>query len=132
MPLRPDVSLGLPEIRLGLLPGSGGTQRLPRLIGAAPALERMLSGDPIDLERAGALGIIDGESGGEELLEHACRFAREAAGVELDGRRLCNRVVPGGAPLRCSRACIGSAKRRAGTIGRPHRSSRSSAAAGYF
>jgi len=47
----------------------------------------MLSGDPIDLERAGALGIIDGESGGEELLEHACRFAREAAGVELDGRR---------------------------------------------
>jgi 3-hydroxyacyl-CoA dehydrogenase len=94
----PDVALGLPEIRLGLLPGSGGTQRLPRLIGAAPALECMLGGDPIDLERARALGIIDGESGSAELLEHACRFAREVTGVELDGRRLCNRTVPGGAP----------------------------------
>jgi 3-hydroxyacyl-CoA dehydrogenase len=94
----PDVSLGLPEIRLGLLPGSGGTQRLPRLVGAAPALECMLSGDPIDLERARALDILDGESGREELLEHACRFAREVVGVDLEGRRLCNRAVPGGAP----------------------------------
>ena len=94
----PDVSLGLPEIRLGLLPGSGGTQRLPRLVGAAPALECMLSGDPIGLERARALDIVDAESGEEELLEHACRFAREVVGVDLEGRRLCNRAVPGGAP----------------------------------
>jgi 3-hydroxyacyl-CoA dehydrogenase len=93
----PDVSLGLPEIRLGLLPGSGGTQRLPRLIGAAPALERMLSGDPMDLERARALDIIDGESGTVDLLEHACRFAREVETVDLEGRRLCNRAVPGAA-----------------------------------
>ncbi len=94
----PDVSLGLPEIRLGLLPGSGGTQRLPRLIGAAPALERMLSGDPINLDRARALDIIDGESGSVDLLEHACRFAREVETVDLEGRRLCNRAVPGAAP----------------------------------
>lgn len=94
----PDVSLGLPEIRLGLLPGSGGTQRLPRLIGAAPALERMLSGDPMDLERARGLGIIDSESGAADLLEHACRFARQVEGADLEGRRLCNRTVPGGAP----------------------------------
>jgi len=94
----PDVSLGLPEIRLGLLPGSGGTQRLPRLIGAERALERMLSGDPIDLERARGLAIVDGESGREDLLEYACRFAREVPGVDLSGRRLCNRAVPGGAP----------------------------------
>jgi 3-hydroxyacyl-CoA dehydrogenase len=94
----PDVSFGLPEIRLGLLPGSGGTQRLPRLIGAAPALERMLSGDPIDLERARAIGIVDGESGALDLLEQACRFAREVETADLEERRLCNRAVPGGAP----------------------------------
>jgi 3-hydroxyacyl-CoA dehydrogenase len=94
----PDVSFGLPEIRLGLLPGSGGTQRLPRLIGAAPALERMLSGDPIDLGRARVLGIVDGESGALDLLEHACRFAREVEAVDLEERRLCNRAVPGGVP----------------------------------
>ncbi len=94
----PDVSLGLPEIRLGLLPGSGGTQRLPRLIGAAPALERMLSGDPMSLDRARAFGIIDAECGALDLLEQACRFARQVAAADLEGRRLCNRAVPGGAP----------------------------------
>ena len=94
----PDVSFGLPELRLGLIPGSGGTQRLPRLIGAAPALERMLSGDPMNLEHARALGIVDGESGALDLLEHACRFARQVEAVDLEGRRLCNRAVPGGAP----------------------------------
>jgi 3-hydroxyacyl-CoA dehydrogenase len=93
----PDLSLGLPEIRLGLIPGSGGTQRLPRLIGAAPALERMLSGDSIDLGRALALGIVDAEGGGD-VLEFACRFAREVEPADLPGRRLCNRAVPGGCP----------------------------------
>jgi len=52
--------LGLPEIHLGLIPGAGGTQRLPRLIGVKPAYEMMLSGRPVDAERALALGLIDG------------------------------------------------------------------------
>lgn len=51
--------IGLPEIKLGLIPGAGGTQRLPRLIGAQPALEMMLKGDPIDADRALQLGLID-------------------------------------------------------------------------
>ena len=51
--------VGLPEIKLGLLPGAGGTQRLPRLIGAQPALELMLKGDAIDAKRAQELGILD-------------------------------------------------------------------------
>ncbi|MBV8600920.1 MAG: enoyl-CoA hydratase/isomerase family protein, partial [Candidatus Eremiobacteraeota bacterium] len=51
--------LGLPEIRLGLLPGAGGTQRLTRLIGAQPALELMLKGESIDAARAKELGILD-------------------------------------------------------------------------
>jgi 3-hydroxyacyl-CoA dehydrogenase len=55
----PDTRLGLPEISLGLLPGAGGTQRLPRLIGAESALSMMLSGTAISAEKAHHLGLID-------------------------------------------------------------------------
>ncbi len=55
----PGAKLGLPEIKLGLLPGAGGTQRLPRLIGARAALEFMLKGSSISAERALELGILD-------------------------------------------------------------------------
>ena len=55
----PGAKLGLPEIKLGLLPGAGGTQRLPRLIGARAALEFMLKGSSISAERALELGIVD-------------------------------------------------------------------------
>ena len=51
--------VGLPEVHLGLLPGAGGTQRLPRLVGADAALEMMLTGAPIGAERALALGAVD-------------------------------------------------------------------------
>ncbi|SPH17451.1 Fatty acid oxidation complex subunit alpha [Defluviimonas aquaemixtae] len=56
---RPGTQLGLPEVSLGILPGGGGTQRLPRLIGAKPALGMMLTGLPITAERAGDLGLVD-------------------------------------------------------------------------
>jgi 3-hydroxyacyl-CoA dehydrogenase len=55
----PNARLGLPEIKLGLIPGAGGTQRLPHLIGAAQAFEIMLKGDPISARRAHELGLID-------------------------------------------------------------------------
>lgn len=60
----PGTTLGLPEVSLGILPGAGGTQRLPRLIGAKPALGLMLSGLPIAAERALDLGLIDAVSEG--------------------------------------------------------------------
>lgn len=60
----PGTVLGLPEVSLGILPGAGGTQRLPRLIGAKPALGLMLSGLPIAAERALDLGLIDAVSEG--------------------------------------------------------------------
>lgn len=74
----PDARLGLPEINLGLLPGAGGTQRLPRLIGVEPALDMMISGQPIGAGRAFELGLLDRLAGGKEsLLDDARAFARE-------------------------------------------------------
>jgi 3-hydroxyacyl-CoA dehydrogenase len=67
--------LGLPEIRLGLLPGAGGTQRLPRLIGARAALEFMLKGSSANAERAMELGILDEVVDGD-VVEHAVAKAR--------------------------------------------------------
>jgi len=55
----PDTRVGLPEVKLGLLPGSLGSQRLPRAVGAAPALEMMLSGRMVDAQEALETGIID-------------------------------------------------------------------------
>ncbi len=55
----PSARVGLPEVKLGLVPGAGGTQRLPRLIGVEPALRIILGGEPVPAEEALALGILD-------------------------------------------------------------------------
>jgi 3-hydroxyacyl-CoA dehydrogenase len=67
--------LGLPEIKLGLLPGAEGTQRLPRIVGLAPALDMILTGEPVSGEKALALGLADRLAGGN-LLDDAIAFAR--------------------------------------------------------
>jgi 3-hydroxyacyl-CoA dehydrogenase len=78
----PRAQLGLPEVKLGLLPGSGGTQRLPRAIPVAEAVKMMTTGNPISSERARELGLVDELVQGE-LLEAAIAFARAALGKEL-------------------------------------------------
>jgi len=93
-----NATFGLPEIRLGLLPGSGGTQRLPRLVGAANALSIMLGADPIGLDRAVALGVVDRTVDSGDLLSAALAFAGERAQSGEAPRRLRNLEVPGGAP----------------------------------
>ncbi|WP_145144684.1 3-hydroxyacyl-CoA dehydrogenase NAD-binding domain-containing protein [Roseomonas gilardii] len=75
----PGARLGLPEIRLGIIPGAGGTQRLPRLTGAAPAFALMLSGEPVGAERALALGMIDKVVAPENLLDAASAMALQLA-----------------------------------------------------
>jgi enoyl-CoA hydratase/carnithine racemase len=70
-----NVQLGLPEIKLGLLPGAGGTQRLPRLVGAAKGLEMLLIGDPVGPAEALRLGLVDEVVPPEQLIEAAKRRA---------------------------------------------------------
>jgi 3-hydroxyacyl-CoA dehydrogenase len=82
-----NTSFAFPEVKLGLLPGSGGTQRLPRLIGAKLALDMMLTGEPIDGRRAFELGIVDYLNDGDIVTE-ALEFARSLIGRGAGPRRL--------------------------------------------
>ncbi len=70
------AQIGLPEVKLGILPGAAGTQRLPRLIGAKAALDMMVSGDPVSTERARELGIVDEIVEGD-LAAAALKFAQK-------------------------------------------------------
>lgn len=80
------MSLGLPEVNLGLLPGAGGTQRLPRLIGAEPALQMMLGGKPVTADRALAIGLLDAVvPDGRALISAAMALADGAVPARQDG-----------------------------------------------
>jgi 3-hydroxyacyl-CoA dehydrogenase len=74
----PAAKLGLPEIKLGIIPGAGGTQRLPRLIGAAKAFPMMLSGDPISAGKALEYGLLD-EVVSSDVVAAASRLAEVLA-----------------------------------------------------
>ena len=79
-----DARVGLPEVKLGLLPGAGGTQRLPRLVGPEKALKMIVTGDPIAAPEASADGVIDEIVDGD-LTGSAVAFARR---VVAEGRPL--------------------------------------------
>ncbi len=74
----PGAQIGQPEVKLGIIPGAGGTQRLPRLAGVAAAVEMCTEGKPITSEEGLKLGIVDRVIGGD-LLAGATAFAREVA-----------------------------------------------------
>ncbi len=75
----PSARLGLPEVKIGLLPGAGGTQRLPRLVGIADALSMIVSGNPITAARAHEIGLVDRIVDEQRLTEDAVAFARDIA-----------------------------------------------------
>jgi 3-hydroxyacyl-CoA dehydrogenase len=73
----PSAKCGFPEVKLGLLPGAGGTQRLPRLVGPERALEMVTSGSPISAKAAKEMGIVDELVDETDLLASAVAFARK-------------------------------------------------------
>jgi enoyl-CoA hydratase len=77
-----NAKMGLPEIKLGLIPGYGGTQRLPRVIGGARALEMILLGRTVDADEALRIGLVNRVVDSEPL-EAAINFAREFMGFSL-------------------------------------------------
>jgi 3-hydroxyacyl-CoA dehydrogenase len=87
-----NTKLGMPEITLGIIPGAGGTQRLPRLIGAHAALDMILSGTPISALDAKAKGLVD-EVAEEDLRDAALSFCERLVHEELGPRPTCNRTV---------------------------------------
>jgi 3-hydroxyacyl-CoA dehydrogenase len=75
----PSAKVGLPEVLIGILPGGGGTQRLPRLIGPKAALEMITSGRHVPADEAKALGIIDAIVPGKDLRAEAVAYAKSIA-----------------------------------------------------
>ena len=72
-----SAKVGLPEVKLGLLPGAGGTQRVPRIAGVKAALEMITSGDPIAARQACEMGLIDEVLSGEDLQAAALVYAHD-------------------------------------------------------
>ncbi len=75
-----SANFGQPEINLGIIPGFGGTQRLPRLVGEARAVELNLTGDPISADEAFEIGLVNRVVPDHELLDTALSWARKLAG----------------------------------------------------
>lgn len=87
-----DALLALPEVKLGILPGAGGTQRLPRLIGAETALRMITTGEPINAQKALAAGLVDEMITGD-LLQGALAYARRLVAERKRIRRVSDLTV---------------------------------------
>jgi 3-hydroxyacyl-CoA dehydrogenase len=103
-----NAQLGLPEVSLGLLPGAGGTQRAPRLLGAKAALDLMLSGRHIGAKEARALGLIDGIGETDDVLAEGLAYAHALLAAHAPVRR--TRDANGLADRTASRAIIEAAR----------------------
>jgi enoyl-CoA hydratase len=91
--------LGVPEVRLGLLPGAAGTQRLPRLLPCGIALQMLLTGAPLDAVEAHRLGLVNELTGDDPALVGAERLARELAAGPPLAHAAAKRLVQEGASL---------------------------------
>ena len=94
----PSAKLGLPEVKLGLLPGAGGTQRLPRIVGAAKALDMVTSGTPIGAKAALDTGLVDDLAPEGELRAAAVAFAAKIVAEKRPLKKVRDLEVKGGSP----------------------------------
>ncbi len=108
------ATLGLPEVKLGLLPGGGGTQRLPRLIGAAHALPLILEGRSVDGNAALALGLLDEVCDEAGLLDCAVRKARALCA----GNPIARRDTSSAAEVQAGLAAVAAQRQR--LAAKPH------------
>jgi len=114
----PRTQVGLPEVKIGIVPGAGGIERLPRLIGLEPALKMMVSGDPVRAGKARELGIIDAIAEGD-LLAEAVAFAERVVADKTPIRRLSQgEIALDGVDWRAllANARVGAAKSNRGQI----------------
>ena len=88
----PGAKMGLPEIKLGLIPGYGGTQRLPRAVGEARALEMILCGRTVEAEEALRIGLVHRIADGDPV-QAAIAFARGFSGYGLPALRLARDAI---------------------------------------
>ncbi len=77
----PSARLGVPEVKLGLLPGAGGTQRLPRVVGVEAAATMCALGEPLSATKAASIGLVDRLAGEDSLADDAIAYARELIAV---------------------------------------------------
>jgi enoyl-CoA hydratase len=100
-----NAKFGQPEINIGILPGFGGTQRLPRLVGKGRALEIILTGDMIDAREALRIGLVNRVTAQDELLVEARKLAGKIAAKGLVALRLCKDAVGNGTEMDLTRGC---------------------------
>ena len=100
----PDASIGCPEINLGIIPGSGGTQRLPRLIGIAKAKELLFSGETVNGEEAYRIGLVNKVVPKESLLDEAKAWAKKLASKPRVAMALLKNVIDNGMNMDLSTA----------------------------
>jgi enoyl-CoA hydratase/carnithine racemase len=85
--MHPKIKIGLPEVKLALIPGWGGTQRLPRILGYATSMSLLISGKAMTANEAWQFGLVDAIHGSEDLFESSVRCLRQAPVEEWRQRR---------------------------------------------
>jgi enoyl-CoA hydratase len=93
------AKLGLPEVSLGIIPGYGGTQRLPRLVGSGVALQLILTGDPVGADEALRIGLVNGVCEPGELLAHCKAVAAKIVSRGPQALALAKQAVRRGGEL---------------------------------
>lgn len=100
-----NARFGQPEVNIGILPGFGGTQRLPRLVGKGKALEMILTGEMADAAEALRIGLVNRVVPQADLLAEARQLAGKIAAKGLVAVKLCKEAVNNGLQMDLARAC---------------------------